>query len=170
MFSFFASFGKLSLQDWIPLYFANHAQLDSYSTSLFITIFESSGIFGKILSGQINDYLMEKHLAAIKSKNTNEQQLNTLAPRFTMKIRLPIVIIFHLITIISLILYCNLIHSNVSIFTIILVAFLSGTTMSGNVIALSVWSTEISEKRYQGLVTSLSNFANKGNFFLKQTS
>ena len=141
------SLHRLSTSDWTQMYFtSNEKNLSEYRASLYVTTFEFSSTFGKLLSGRINDHFIGKYLPIVKS---------------SLAVRLPILIIFQCINIGSMFLYCNLIDSSSSTAFILLTATLSGLFSSGNVITLSVLSTELSTKQFEGLVISICNMAAK---------
>lgn len=149
---------RLSINNWSQLFFASFHQFkinnNQYLSSVFITVFESSSISGKLLAGRINDYFMRK-----KITNSNERPSSALA------VRLPIAMCLHLISAFALILYCNLLLTTKNITIFIFIAIIAGISSAGNVITLSVLSTEIGNKKYQGLVTSLCNLATKRKKF-----
>ncbi|OTF78096.1 hypothetical protein BLA29_005391 [Euroglyphus maynei] len=82
-------------------------------------------------------------------------------PSSTLAVRLPIAICLHLISVFALILYCNLLSTTKNITIFVLIAAIAGISSAGNVITLSILSTEIGNKKYQGLITSLCNLATK---------
>ncbi|KAH9529217.1 hypothetical protein DERF_003111 [Dermatophagoides farinae] len=130
---FVVSLYRLSINNWSQLFFASFHQFkinnNQYLSSVFITVFESSSIFGKLLAA--------------------------------LAVRLPIAMCLHLISAFALILYCNLLLTTKNITIFIFIAIIAGISSAGNVITLSVLSTEIGNKKYQGLVTSLCNLATK---------
>lgn len=143
---FIVSLHRLSTADWTQMYFSTEKDLSVYYGSLYVTAFEFSSVFGKLFSGRINDYLMSKYQVG----------------RSPLSVRLPISMVFHSVNILSMFLYCNFISASSSLPSILFVAVLSGIFSSGNIITLSVLSTEISNKQHEGLVTSLCNLAVKG--------
>nr|XP_027199362.1 glucose-6-phosphate exchanger SLC37A4-like [Dermatophagoides pteronyssinus] len=146
---------RLSVHDWSQLFFASFHQYNDhnnqYLASIFITVFESSSIFGKLLFGKINDYFMRKKLTLV----------NNRGPSSTLVVRLSIAIGLHLISAFALFLYCNLLSTTKNISIFVLVAVIAGISSAGNVITLSILSTEIGDEKYQGLITSLCNLATK---------
>ena len=130
------------------MYFTSEKGLTEYYGSLYVTAFEFASVIGKLFSGRINDYFMSKYSA------------HSTSP---LAVRLPISMVFHGINILSMFLYCNFISSSSSLYSIVAVAVLSGIFSSGNIITLSVLSTEISAKEHEGFVTSLGNLAVKGS-------
>lgn len=147
---FIVTLHRLSTSDWTQMYFTTEKDLSEYYGSLYVTAFEFASVFGKLLSGRINDYFMSRYLVKAKS------------PLF---VRLPISMTFHAANILSMFLYCNFISASSSLPCILFVAVLSGIFSSGNIITLSVLSTEISTKQHEGLVTSLCNLAAKVGAF-----
>ena len=154
-FSFVVGLYRLSVHDWSQLFFASFHQYNDhnnqYLASIFITVFESSSIFGKLLFGKINDYFMRKKLTLV----------NNRGPSSTLVVRLSIAIGLHLISAFALFLYCNLLSTTKNISIFVLVAVIAGISSAGNVITLSILSTEIGDEKYQGLITSLCNLATK---------
>lgn len=129
------------------MYFSSEKGLHEYYGSLYVTVFEFASVCGKLLSGRLNDYCMRKFSAQASSP---------------LAVRLPLCMAFLGVSILSMILYCNLLNSSSTLPSIVAVALLSGIFSSGNIITLSVLSTEISTKEHEGFVTSLCNLAVKG--------
>ncbi|KAI2807568.1 hypothetical protein BLOT_005504 [Blomia tropicalis] len=143
---------RLSTGDWTQMFFVSEKQLDHYTASLYVTIYEFSSIFGKLLSGRINDYCMKR------------STLNN-----GLLVRMPISIGYHVISIMALYGYCYWIQSSTNLLTIALIATISGIVSSGNIITLSVLSTEIRTEsigsEHEGLVTAIGNLSAKVGAF-----
>lgn len=153
--SFIVAILRLSTGDWTQMFFVSEKQLDHYTASLYVTIYEFSSIFGKLLSGRINDYCMKR------------STLNN-----GLLVRMPISIGYHVISIMALYGYCFWIQSSTNLLTIALIATISGIVSSGNIITLSVLSTEIRTEsigsEHEGLVTAIGNLSAKGKMMYKR--
>lgn len=127
------------------MHFVGEKGLSQYQGGLFVSAFEFCSIWGKLVAGRVNDYF-----------------LGWRGEGSRVATRLPIIVTFHVIYIVALMLYCNTIHADSSFISLVLIGGLAGSFSAGNVLTLSVLSTEITNERFEGLVTSICNLAAKG--------
>jgi len=146
---FIVAVSRISISDWSQLYLINEVDLDIYVSSSFISVVEIGGIFGKLISGRISDLLMKRAL---------EQKSDT--PAFMT--RLPVSIAMMAINALALHIFCFNIDKNSSVLLLTICGLLMGLTTAGNIVTLSVISTEIGSKKFAGLCSSLVNLSAKG--------
>lgn len=146
---FVVTLGRVSITDWSQIYLTGEKDMSMYRAGLFVSIFEVASIFGKLALGRINDAMVRMFVARVESP---------------LAVRLPIAIVLNVLNIVALTLYVGNLDAHSSWAALVAIAILTGVFSSGNIVTLSVMSTEIGEGKHEGFITSICNLASKCKF------
>lgn len=155
---FIVAVSRMGTADWSQLYLMSERDIDIYVASSYISAVEVGGIFGKLIAGRISDLLMKRSL----EQKTVDNNVGNLSNNSSVMTRLPVSVAMMALNALSLHIFCFNIDQNSSALLLTICALLMGITSAGNIVNLSVISTEIGSKKFAGLCSSLVNLSAKG--------
>ncbi|XP_054152786.1 glucose-6-phosphate exchanger SLC37A4-like, partial [Oppia nitens] len=146
--SFIEGLSRIAISDWIGLYLTRQLQFTPMSASSFISLIGLGSIGGKLLAGKCSDILVQRQSASAQVADSSPYDGRPRA-------RLPVNIVLFALNAWVLHVLCYTMDSQSSNTLQIVTALLTGVSISGNVVNLSVMATELGPKHMSGFYSSI---------------